>query len=142
MSERLLDTILFKKVSATYWSRNDKVQDDTFPLFFNANNGKAIDTKNMYNTQEFKEIGIKDLQAGLACIHMTNLMFASGATTDQHVLMMAHSLSTARDSCFTKGTEDYNSGIAKIIDMQKDSQAGDRQDEDESKLKQNLFHED
>ena len=49
-------------------------------------------------------------------VHTTNKMFEAGATTDQHVLLIAHSLSTARDSYFTKGTESYNAGMAKIIE--------------------------
>ena len=72
----------------------------------------------MYNQAGFSEIGIPDLRAGLMRIHMTNQMFESGATSEQHVLMMAHSLSTARDSYFTKGTAEYNAGMAAIIDRQ------------------------
>ena len=119
MSEHLLDTILlFKEVSASYWTSKKIIQDDASPLFFNATNGKPIDTKNMYNQAGFSEIGIPDLRAGLMRIHMTNQMFESGATSEQHVLMMAHSLSTARDSYFTKGTAEYNAGMAAIIDRQ------------------------
>ena len=134
--EKFLDTLLlFRLVSATYWKSKDQVQDDSFPLFFNTGTGKVISTKNMYNQQGFKDIGIPELRSRLMHVHMTNKMFESGATTYQHVLLMAHSEATAPDSYFTKGTEKYNAGMAKIIKMRKVSEASDREetsDEDDS----------
>ena len=50
--------------------------------------------------------------------------------------MMAHSVGTARDSYFTKGTEVYNAGMAKIFDMEAENAPEDPykypSDEDEA----------